>query len=183
MSHRSTFVIRAASPGDMDALIELCAEHATYEEAPYDPQGKATCLAHALFATPARLHAWVVELRGRLVGYATAIQEFSTWDATSFLHLDCLYLREEARGAGLGRQLVLEIASLARHLGCINVQWQTPEWNERTIRFYQRLGAIGKQKVRFFSLERRLTRFLQLKGEKPHVRLSPTDSRDRTISR
>jgi len=95
------------------------------------------------------LHTWVVEQCGRLVGYATASQEFSTWDATSFLHLDCLYLREEARGTGLGRQLVLEIACLACHLGCVNVQWQTPEWNERAIRFYQRLGAIGKQKVRF----------------------------------
>ncbi len=54
-------VIRAALPGDIDILIELCAEHATYEGAPYDPQGKALCLAHALFATPPRLYALVVE--------------------------------------------------------------------------------------------------------------------------
>ena len=64
--------------------------------------------------------------------------------------MDCLYLREEARGAGLGPHLVREIAQLARQLGCSTVQWQTPIWNERAIRFYQRLGAIGKQKVRFF---------------------------------
>lgn len=28
MAHLSLFVLRAASPSDMDALIELCAEHA-----------------------------------------------------------------------------------------------------------------------------------------------------------
>lgn len=183
MSHMSTFVIRSASPSDMDALIELCAEHAAYEGAPYGPQGKARSLARALFATSPHLYAWVVAQRGRLVGYATATQEFSTWDAASFLHLDCLYLREEARGTGLGRQLVLEVACLALRLGCVNVQWQTPEWNERAIRFYQRLGAIGKQKVRFVFAGEALHTFFCNGKEKPYVTLAPTDPGDRTISR
>ena len=86
MSHMSTVVMRAALPGDMGAFIELCAEHSAYEGASYDPQGKADHLACALFAPSPRLHAWVVEQRGRLVGYATATQEFSTWDAFSPRH-------------------------------------------------------------------------------------------------
>ncbi|GHO62856.1 N-acetyltransferase [Ktedonobacter sp. SOSP1-52] len=141
--------VRPISRHDLEAVIDLCGEHAAYEGARYDPQGKVEALARALFATPPRLYAWVVEQGGHLLGYATATQEFSTWDAASFLHMDCLYLREEARGMGLGRLLMMEIARLARQLGCVNVQWQTPEWNEHAIRFYQRLGAIGKQKVRF----------------------------------
>jgi len=66
MSHMSTFVIRPASPDDMDALIELCAEHAAYEGARYDPQGKASSLARALFATPARLGRRAVRSPGRI---------------------------------------------------------------------------------------------------------------------
>lgn len=82
--------------------------------------------------------------------------------------MDCLYLREETRGLGLGRQLVMEIASLAYRLGCVNVQWQTPVWNERAIRFYQRLGAKGKQKVRFFLPGDALETFLEKEERNPH---------------
>lgn len=142
-------LIRPASPGDMEALVALCAEHAAYEGTFYDSRDKGEQLSAALFSPSPRLHAWVVEQQGRLVGYATATQEFSTWDAAVFVHMDCLYLREEVRGVGLGRLLMIEIAYLALTLGCVQVQWQTPAWNERAIRFYRRLGAEGKEKVRF----------------------------------
>lgn len=150
MSDTPTYLIRTALPDDIEGLIELCAEHATYEGTNYDLRGKRECLSAALFLTDPRVYAWVVVRNGYLVGYATATQEFSTWDAALFLHMDCLYLREEVRGYGLGRLLVEEIARLALQLGCVNVQWQTPTWNEHAIRFYQHLGAKSNQKVRFF---------------------------------
>jgi GNAT superfamily N-acetyltransferase len=96
------------------------------------------------------------------------LRSFPAFDAACFLHMDCLYLREETRGLGLGRQLVMEIASLAYRLGCVNVQWQTPVWNERAIRFYQRLGAKGKQKVRFFLPGDALETFLEKEERNPH---------------
>ncbi len=161
MSHHHNYLIRRAFPDDINALIELCAEHAAYEGASYDPRDKCGRLSSALFSTSPRLYAWVVEQHGKLVGYATATQEFSTWDAASFLHMDCLYLREEVRGAGLGRLLLREIARLAFQLGCVNVQWQTPVWNKRAISFYQHLGAEGKQKVRFFFAGDALETFLE----------------------
>lgn len=160
MSDTPTYLIRTALPGDIDALIELCAEHAAYEGASYDPRGKREHLSSALFLAPPRVYAWVVEQDGYLVGYATATQEFSTWDADSFLHMDCLYLREEVRGCGLGRLLIREIACLALQFGCVNVQWQTPTWNERAIHFYQHLGAESRQKIRFFFSKVDLETFL-----------------------
>jgi hypothetical protein len=30
------------------------------------------------------------------------------------------------------------------------LQWQTPVFNEKAIRFYHRMGATSKDKVRFF---------------------------------
>lgn len=170
--------IRTVSRHDLEALIELCAEHATYEGARYEREGKADALARALFTDPPRLYAWVVERTARLVGYATATQEFSTWDAASFFHMDCLYLREEARGAGLGRHLIKEIARLARQLGCVNVQWQTPVWNTRAISFYRRLRAEGKEKVRFVFSGDALEPFLAPERDIPHGTMAPTDSGD-----
>lgn len=161
MSDHQQYFIRATSPGDIAALIELCAEHAAYEGASYNPRDKCEHLSSALFSTSPHLYAWVVEQHGKLVGYATATREFSTWDAAVFLHMDCLYLRKEVRGAGLGRRLLREIARLALQIGCVNVQWQTPVWNKHAISFYQHLGAEGKQKVRFFFARDALETFLE----------------------
>ncbi|MGP3950192.1 hypothetical protein [Streptomyces sp. 7N604] len=37
----------------------------------------------------------------------------------------------------------------ARGLGLTEVQWQTPAWNEGAARFYERLGARAKEKLRY----------------------------------
>jgi ribosomal protein S18 acetylase RimI-like enzyme len=156
-----TYTVRTPTSKDITALIELCAEHAAYEGASYSSDGKAEQLQQALLEK--RLYAWVVESAEGLVGYATATLEFSTWDASHFLHMDCLYLKEEVRNQGLGEQLVREIARLAKEKACVNVQWQTPNWNTKAMNFYKRLGATSKNKVRFFLNEEDI---LRLSGDK-----------------
>lgn len=43
-----------------------------------------------------------------------------------------------------------KIKEEAQKLGCAMIQWQTPEFNKRAIKFYKRIGAVGKSKERFF---------------------------------
>ncbi len=54
---KHTLLIRAASPNNIDALVELCAEHAAYEGSMYDPRNKKARLASALFSASPRLYA------------------------------------------------------------------------------------------------------------------------------
>ncbi|WP_017600570.1 GNAT family N-acetyltransferase, partial [Nocardiopsis lucentensis] len=84
-----------------------------------------------------------------VVGYATCSPEVSTWDGCEYLHMDCLFLRDGTRGAGLGARIMDAVADTARGLGLTEVQWQTPVWNEDAIRFYDRLGARAKEKLRY----------------------------------
>ena len=145
--------IRFVSPLDMDALIQLCAEHAAYEKAEYDPYGKKEALSLRLFSPPPPLYCLVVEqqtLPNPIIGYATYMKQFSTWDARYYLYLDCLYLNEQSRGQGLGERLMLRVKEEAQKLGLSEIQWQTPDFNEGAIRFYHRLGATSKNKERFF---------------------------------
>ena len=147
------YSIRRARPDDLDRLVELCAEHAAFEKADYDPQGKAEALAR-MISPPSpdlepRLQIWVVDNGRGAVGFASAGREASTWQAKDYLHMDCLYLRPEARNHGLGEKLLEIIADEARALGLTEIQWQTPTWNEGAIRFYRRQGAVSKDKLRF----------------------------------
>jgi GNAT superfamily N-acetyltransferase len=143
------WMVRRAGPMDVDALVVLCAEHARYERAVYDPDGKAAPLERALSEAPPRLTAWVAEAGGTAIGYVTATSEFSTWSARDFLHMDCLFVREGYRGMGVGAALMAALVSFARERGYAEVQWQTPDWNTEAERFYRREGALAQAKLRF----------------------------------
>jgi GNAT superfamily N-acetyltransferase len=136
-------------PGDIEPLVLLCVDHARYEQAEYTPEGKADLLARALFTEPARLVAWVAKIDGRLAGYTSATIEFSTWLAREYAHMDCLFVAEEYRSHGVGAALLAKVVQFASDQGVDQVQWQTPEWNERARKFYRREGATEKHKVRF----------------------------------
>ncbi len=133
---------------DLDELVDLCREHAAYERAAFVERADHARALGALLAAEDAF-AWVVEGTGELAGFATAFLERSTWDAARFLHMDCLYLRPAYRGRGLGRRLMGEVARTARERGAVNLQWQTPVWNEGAVRFYRRLGGGDAEKQRF----------------------------------
>lgn len=161
-------VLRPVRRADLDALVVLCAEHAAYEGSTYDPGGKAQRLGALLFADVPAVFGFVVVQCNRLVGFATWMPQLSTWDAARYAHLDCLYLRPEARGYGLGRRLIARVAQAAWVAGCDRMEWQTPTSNAPAIRFYERIGATSKSKRRFY-----------LDGDAWHgLRASPADTAD-----
>jgi len=141
--------IRRARAADLEQILGLCAEHAAFEGAAFAPGHARWPLSRLLFGRRPRLRCLVAETGGRLAGYATYAAEVSTWRAASYLHMDCLFVREAFRNAGLGRRLLERVAAAARAQGCRIVEWQTPSWNADAIRFYERAGAKGSPKVRY----------------------------------
>ncbi|MCF6280472.1 MAG: GNAT family N-acetyltransferase [Flavobacteriaceae bacterium] len=142
--------IRFAKKEDIHQIIDLCEAHANYEQCDYLKNGKAEKLSIDLFADAPKLFCLIVEKDNRLVGYATYMKQYSTWDANKYIYMDCLYIKDDARGFGLGEKLVRRIQEEGRKLGCNLVQWQTPNFNVRAIKFYKRIGATSKEKERFF---------------------------------
>lgn len=142
--------IRWARPDDLPELVRLCTEHAAYERSSFDPKGKTEALAHLLFTQDARLKCLIAEHEASAIGYASFSVEVSTWDADRYMHMDCLFLRPEARSKGIGRALMRRIAQEALAQGVKRMQWQTPSFNVDAIRFYDRLGPLKKEKFRMF---------------------------------
>ena len=141
--------VRGAKRSDIPELFDLIREHAAYERAAPPAHDVAERLSGLLFAPAPRIHALIAEVDGVVVGYATASLEVETWQAREFLHMDCLFLRDGARGSGVGGLLLNAVRQLAIDLGVDEVQWQTPEWNEGAVRFYDRAGAVKRAKYRF----------------------------------
>jgi GNAT superfamily N-acetyltransferase len=143
------YIIRPVTKNDLDGLLILMQEHADYERAAFDPANKKNKLETALFNEPVKLSCWVVERDGDLNGFVSFTFDFSTWDAADFMYMDCLYLKPETRGRGIGTVIIKKLHKIAKEMNCINIQWQTPDFNESAIRFYHKNNAASKNKVRF----------------------------------
>jgi ribosomal protein S18 acetylase RimI-like enzyme len=143
------YSIRNCEIADLPKLVILCQKHAEFEKAEFYPKGKEQSLKNALFNENPKLFCLVVATKETIVGYASFTFDFSTWDASAFLYMDCLFLEEEARSFGIGEVLIEKLKEIGIKNNCINMQWQTPEFNIRAIKFYNRIGAKRKEKVRF----------------------------------
>ena len=142
--------IRLAKEEDVEEIVALCEAHAWYEKSDYDRNGKAEKLEKYLFGEQSALHCLVVEKENQLIGYATYMKQFSTWDANFYVYMDCLFLDDRSRGFGIGEKLMIRIKEESEKMGCSLIQWQTPDFNTRAIKFYRRIGAYSKVKERFF---------------------------------
>jgi len=144
------YIIRECTEKDLPRLIELCDKHSKFEQVTYNPTGKESLLKKALFSNRPKLYCSVIECCNFLQGYFSYTFDYSTWDAQTFLYLDCLYLEPEFRGQRIGEVVFEKLKEIAKLNDCVNIQWQTPIFNERAIKFYNRIGGTGKDKVRFF---------------------------------
>lgn len=155
------YIIRNAVKTDISTILSLCSEHAVYERIPFSPENKADKLSKLLFNDKPYGFCLIAECEGKAVGYATYSFEFSTWDSEMYVHMDCLYLQENFRGYGIGEALVKRIAQNASKNNIRLLQWHTPPFNERAIKFYKRIGATSREKVRFYLNEGAIKQLIQ----------------------
>lgn len=134
----------------IESIIDLCAAHAEFEKSEYQRENKAYRLSVDLWGQDPKLFCLVAESKGHYVGYITWMKQYSTWDAEAYFYMDCLYLDSKYRGFGIGKALIDHMKMAGRKENVRLVQWQTPDFNIRAIKFYKRIGAISKPKERFF---------------------------------
>jgi GNAT superfamily N-acetyltransferase len=142
-------IIRPIAEHDLTELVELCAEHAAFERAVYQREGKLEGLNALLFGREPSLRVWVAESEGTLVAYASATIDTSTWAAERFIHMDCLFVRASHRNQNIGARLLRRVALEGKRLGIGQMQWQTPTWNVNADRFYRRMPLIVTEKFRY----------------------------------
>jgi GNAT superfamily N-acetyltransferase len=142
-------IIRPIAERDLAELVELCAEHAAFECAAYEREGKLERLNALLFDREPCLRVWVAESEGTLVAYASATIDTSTWTAERFIHMDCLFVRASHRNQNIGARLLRRVAFEGKRLGIAQMQWQTPAWNVNADRFYRRMPLGVTEKFRY----------------------------------
>lgn len=133
-------IIRSAGPRDVPTILRFVRELAAFEREPDAVEATEETLAHALFDERAA-EAVIAERDGAPVGFALFFHNFSTWTGKKGLYLEDLYVTPEARGTGVGRQLLKHLAAVAVERDCARFEWAVLDWNQPAIDFYTSQGA------------------------------------------
>ncbi|MQY28279.1 GNAT family N-acetyltransferase [Nocardia aurantia] len=136
-------MIRPATAADVPALVRLVYDLADYEKARDQCALTEEQLRTALFGPAPALfaHVAVDDSDGTVLGGAIWFLNFSTWDGVHGIYLEDLYVTPAARGRGLGKALLIELARVAVERGYSRVAWSVLDWNTPSIDFYRAIGA------------------------------------------
>ncbi|GAB4588450.1 N-acetyltransferase family protein [Nocardia sp. IFM 10818] len=139
-------MIRRATPADIPALVKLVYDLAEYEKAPDECKLTEDQLEQSLFGPSPKVFAHVAEGPGTagVVGCAIWFLNYSTWTGTHGIYLEDLFVKPEARGLHLGRDLLAALAREAVANGYARVDWSVLDWNKPSIDFYEALGAVAQ---------------------------------------
>ncbi len=136
-----TISIRPATPVDAALIASLIGELAEYEKLAHECQANAENIGHSLFGAKPQAECLIAELDGTAVGFALFFPNYSTFLAKPGLYLEDLFVRAAARGHGVGKALLAQLAKLAIERGCGRFEWSVLDWNASAIAFYESLSA------------------------------------------
>jgi len=137
---QGNFQIRFAAREDVPTILGFIRALAEYER-----------LSDEVVATEALLREWLFDKQkaevligeqdGRPVAFALFFHNFSTFLGRAGIYLEDLYVCPEARGKGIGKAMLRQVARLAAERGCGRLEWWCLDWNEDSIAFYKSFGA------------------------------------------
>ena len=132
--------IRAAVRKDAHTIVQMIRSLALYEKESLETvKITESDVLRDGFGETARFETLRAELDGTVVGFALFFFTYSTWTGKPGLYLEDLYVEKDARGYGLGRDLMKELARIANNRGCSRFELSVLNWNP-TREFYHRLG-------------------------------------------
>ena len=131
--------IRAAEPKDAPNILAMIMELAeSVGEADQVSISEADLLRDGWGHEP-KFGCCIAETpNGQILGYALFSRTYSTWRGSAGIHIEDLYVRNEARGQGLGGRLVLSVASTIAKGTNPSLLLNVYNWNQAR-KLYERL--------------------------------------------
>ena len=135
-------MLRPAVRSDLPDVVRLVRGLAEYEELGGEFTASQSDFDRLLFAPDHVAEATLVTMAGRPpVGVALYYRSVNTFKGQIGLFLEDLFVEPDLRGNGIGRALLRHLAQIALDRDCNVIEWRVLDWNEPSIRFYERLGA------------------------------------------
>lgn len=132
--------IKEITQTDIPILLELIKELAHYEklldQVSADEEQLTQWITHERKA-----NALLLEYNQTNVGFVLYFNNFSTFLGKPGIYLEDIYIQEDYRNKGFGKQVFKYLANECIQKGYGRLEWSVLNWNEPSIQFYQKLGA------------------------------------------
>ena len=138
---QTDFEIRQADLEDLPVILELIKALAEYEHLSDEVVATEELLEVTLFGLNSPAEVQIAFDKKQTLGFALYFRTFSTFLGRPGIYLEDLYVRESARGKGVGKALLRRAAQRTREIGGGRLEWSVLNWNEPSIKFYQKMGA------------------------------------------
>lgn len=146
-------LIRYATQEDIPTIMELIYLKAEFDGCPESVEATPQKLEVDLFGENPLAFVLLAEVEGEAIGLATYHFIYSTFLAKPGIWLDDLYVKAEHRNHKIGEALILRLRQIAQEKGCGRIDWTVALSNDRGIKFYERIGAKIRNKVRLCRLD------------------------------
>ena len=144
--------IERATPQDLPAIVRLVRHLAEYEKLAHVMVSSEDDFRKALFGPQRNVEALMAFADDAPVGFALYFYNFSTFLGKRGIYLEDLFVEPEYRGQGIGKALLQRLAGIAKEEDCGRMEWSVLTWNQPSIDFYHRLGAVTLEDWRTFRL-------------------------------
>jgi GNAT superfamily N-acetyltransferase len=145
--------VRWATPDDASVIVRFIRGLAEFEQEP--ASGVKVTEADIVrdgFGERPQFEVLIAEQQRSPVGFALFFMNYSTWEGTSGLYIEDLFVDESARSTGAGRALMAAASAVAKDRGCARLELSVLDWNPARA-FYERLGMSHQQKWLPYRLE------------------------------
>ena len=132
--------IRKGTEADLEQVLDLVKELATYEKAPDEVEVTVDEMRNWGFGKDKVFEFFVAQHQNKIIGIALYYYKYSTWKGKC-LFLEDIVITEAYRRYGLGTKLFNEVASVAKKQKVRRMEWQVLDWNEPAINFYKKYNA------------------------------------------
>jgi GNAT superfamily N-acetyltransferase len=128
-------IITDLTPAYQDAFRGLWRDYLRFYDVALSPQVTEATWAR-LMDTASPMKARIALVDRIPLGFAIHLHHPSTWVAGDDCYLEDLFVSDAARGQGLGRALIDDLAALARSKGWHRLYWHTDTGNSRARALY-----------------------------------------------
>ncbi len=139
------FVIRKATREDAGLILEFIEALAKYEKLSDMVSANVQDIERNIFSDHPIAEVVFGEFKGKAVGFALYFFNFSTFLGKPGLYLEDLFVNENMRGKGFGKEMLAYLAKTAIEKDCGRFEWSVLDWNTPSIDFYLSLGAEIKK--------------------------------------
>lgn len=83
----------------------------------------------------------IIEHNDRPIGFCLYFHTFSTFCGRTNMYLEDIFINEDMRGMGIGKEVFRILMEIALEEGCQRLEWVCLNWNEPSKKFYEKMGA------------------------------------------